>query len=268
METALLNLIHVQKVLASKAARVVLAADGRSWRNSGCAEVTASMPRLKAARCAYLAGSTPPAMCWRGYVRIPVSGTMAHSYVAAFADGSSPFARSAHVSRQRDPLLIPTTRSRGARKGGRGSGRDGGPGPAARRGAPGERRPAPAEPRGPPDPRPGGVPNSAVRSAADSTSTTSSGLGWRADRCLRHRHAVNVSSDARRWIRRKARPVRRAIRAQAERGKGDLGRRKAVYRLHDEDILALADTPGATAASSCSSWSCGMRLLRPHPCVG
>jgi nicotinate phosphoribosyltransferase len=87
VETALLNLIHVQTVLASKAARVVLAARGRSVAEFGMRRSHGIDAGLKAARCAYLAGCDFTSDVLAGITYgIPLAGTMAHSYVTAFAD--------------------------------------------------------------------------------------------------------------------------------------------------------------------------------------
>jgi len=87
VETALLNIIHLQTVLASKAARVVLAAGGRPVAEFGMRRSHGVDAGLKSARCAYLAGcaSTSDVLAGLTY-GIPLAGTMAHSYVTAFAD--------------------------------------------------------------------------------------------------------------------------------------------------------------------------------------
>ncbi|MBA2459627.1 MAG: nicotinate phosphoribosyltransferase, partial [Gemmatimonadales bacterium] len=87
VETALLNIIHLQTVLASKAARVVLAAGGRAVAEFGMRRSHGVDAGLKSARCAYLAGcaSTSDVLAGLTYC-IPLAGTMAHSYVTAFAE--------------------------------------------------------------------------------------------------------------------------------------------------------------------------------------
>jgi nicotinate phosphoribosyltransferase len=87
LESALLNACHVQSVLASKAARVVIAARGRDLAEFGMRRSHGVDAALKAARCAWLAGfgSTSDMLAGRAY-GIPVSGTMAHSFVTAFGD--------------------------------------------------------------------------------------------------------------------------------------------------------------------------------------
>lgn len=87
LESALLNACHLQSVLASKAARVVLAAGGRDLAEFGLRRSHGTDAALKAARCAWIAGfgSTSDVLAGRAY-GIPVSGTMAHSFVTAFGD--------------------------------------------------------------------------------------------------------------------------------------------------------------------------------------
>jgi nicotinate phosphoribosyltransferase len=87
LESALLNACHLQSVLASKAARVVIAAQGRDLAEFGLRRSHGTDAALKAARCAWITGfgSTSDVLAGRAY-GIPVSGTMAHSFVTAFDD--------------------------------------------------------------------------------------------------------------------------------------------------------------------------------------
>jgi nicotinate phosphoribosyltransferase len=87
LESALLNACHLQSVLASKAVRVAIAARGRDPAEFGLRRSHGTDAALKAARCAWIAGfgSTSNVLAGRAY-GIPVSGTMAHSFVTAFGD--------------------------------------------------------------------------------------------------------------------------------------------------------------------------------------
>jgi nicotinate phosphoribosyltransferase len=118
VETALLNLIHVQTVLASKAARVVLAAAGRPVAEFGMRRSHGTDAALKAARCAYLAGCSTTSDVLAGVTyRIPLTGTMAHSYVAAFADELEAFRAYARAFPHDAILLLDTYDTlEGARK--------------------------------------------------------------------------------------------------------------------------------------------------------
>ena len=85
VETALLALIPFPTSIASKAARLVQAAAGRSVAECGSRRAQGPGAALQGARAAYLAGcastSNVEAGCRFG---IPVSGTMAHSWVMTF----------------------------------------------------------------------------------------------------------------------------------------------------------------------------------------
>ncbi len=97
VETFVLNQIHLQTVLASKAARVVDAARGRTVVDFGARRAHGIDAALKVARTSYLAGAagTSNLLAARLY-GIPAFGTMAHSFVQAFEneiDAFEAFAR-------------------------------------------------------------------------------------------------------------------------------------------------------------------------------
>lgn len=84
LETLALNEINIQTMLASKAARVVDAARGRTVVDFGARRAHGVDAAMKAARCAYLAGCAGTSLLSAGRrYDIPVFGTMAHSYVQA-----------------------------------------------------------------------------------------------------------------------------------------------------------------------------------------
>lgn len=97
IETFLMNQIHLQTVLASKAARVVRAAGGRQVVDFGVRRMHGADAGIKAARAFYIAGVDSTSNLLAGQLYgIPVAGTMAHSYVQAFdreADAFRAFAR-------------------------------------------------------------------------------------------------------------------------------------------------------------------------------
>jgi len=84
VETYLLNQIHLQTLVASKAARVVEAAAGRPVMEFGLRRTHGLDAGLKLARAAFIAGvdSTSNVLAGQRY-GVPVSGTMAHSFVQA-----------------------------------------------------------------------------------------------------------------------------------------------------------------------------------------
>ncbi len=92
VETALLAFVTFQTTVASKAARVAAAAGGRGVVEFGARRAHGVEAGVLAARAAYLAGcdGTSNVEAGRRY-GIPVSGTMAHSWVLAFPDEESAF---------------------------------------------------------------------------------------------------------------------------------------------------------------------------------
>lgn len=85
LETLLMNVVHVSTVLATKAARCVVAAEGRTLADFGARRAHGLETANEAARAAYLAGfeGTSNVEAGRRY-GIPVIGTMAHSFIQAF----------------------------------------------------------------------------------------------------------------------------------------------------------------------------------------
>ena len=85
VETFVMNQIHVQSMHASKAARVIQAAEGRAIIDFGGRRAHGLDAALKAARAFHIAGVTATSNVLAGYrYGLPVAGTMAHSYVEAF----------------------------------------------------------------------------------------------------------------------------------------------------------------------------------------
>lgn len=86
IETYVLNQIHLQSVAATKASRVVLAAQGRTVVDFGSRRAHGSDAALKVARVSYLAGAagTSNVAASKRY-GVPAFGTMAHSYIQAHA---------------------------------------------------------------------------------------------------------------------------------------------------------------------------------------
>lgn len=92
-ETFLLNQIHGQSVMASKAARVMLAARGKPVVEFGSRRAHGTDAALQAARCAWMVGAAGTSNVLAGKMfDIPIFGTMAHSYVQAHDDEASAFA--------------------------------------------------------------------------------------------------------------------------------------------------------------------------------
>lgn len=109
VEARLINLLHFQSLIASKAARVALVAPGRRLVDFGMRRAHGAEAAVYAARACYLAGfdasSTVLACAEFG---IPASGTMAHSFVQAHADETEAFEHFARSLPQAAVLLIDT----------------------------------------------------------------------------------------------------------------------------------------------------------------
>jgi nicotinate phosphoribosyltransferase len=92
VESRLINLIHFESVVATKAARSVLAAPGRTLVDFGLRRAHGAEAGLLAARAAYIAGFASTATVLAGaQFGIPVVGTMAHSFVQSHDNESQAF---------------------------------------------------------------------------------------------------------------------------------------------------------------------------------
>jgi nicotinate phosphoribosyltransferase len=109
VETRLINLLQFQTIVASKAARMVLAAGRRQLVDFGLRRAHGAEAGLLAARAAYLAGfdGTATVLAKRRF-GIPVFGTMAHSFVQAHDSEEEAFMRFAAARPDRPTLLIDT----------------------------------------------------------------------------------------------------------------------------------------------------------------
>ena len=98
VESRIINLLHFQTMIASKAARVVLASQGKPLIDFGMRRAHGAEAALFAARACYLAGYAGTATVLAGKeFGIPVSGTMAHAFVLSHdseAEAFDHFARS------------------------------------------------------------------------------------------------------------------------------------------------------------------------------
>jgi nicotinate phosphoribosyltransferase len=108
IETFAMNQINVQTVLASKASRVVTAAQRRTVVDFGLRRMHGIDAGLKAARAFYIAGVDATSNVAAGQCYgIPVAGTMAHSYIQAHDDEYEAFRRFARLYPQ-TVLLVDT----------------------------------------------------------------------------------------------------------------------------------------------------------------
>jgi len=92
IESRLINLVHFGSLVATKAARSVLVAQGKKLVDFGLRRAHGAEAGLLAARAAYLAGYDSTATVLAGSrFGIPVVGTMAHSFVQAHDDEAQAF---------------------------------------------------------------------------------------------------------------------------------------------------------------------------------
>jgi nicotinate phosphoribosyltransferase len=118
VETRVINLLHFQTVIASKAARMALAAPGKLLVDFGLRRTHGAEAGLLAARAGYLAGlsGTATVEAERQF-GVPIFGTMAHSYIEAHADETQAFEHFARSHPDNVVLLIDTyDTEEGARK--------------------------------------------------------------------------------------------------------------------------------------------------------
>lgn len=92
VETFIMNQIHLQTVLASKAGRIVTAADGRPVIDFGPRRMHGIDAAMKAARAFHIGGvaATSNVLAGQRY-GVPVAGTMAHAYIQAHEDEAEAF---------------------------------------------------------------------------------------------------------------------------------------------------------------------------------
>lgn len=109
VETALLSIVGFATAVASKAARVVDAAQGRGIAEFGARHAHGIEAGITAARAAYLAGclSTSNVEAGRRF-GIPLSGTMAHSFIMAHEREEQAFRDFSEVFPESSTLLLDT----------------------------------------------------------------------------------------------------------------------------------------------------------------
>jgi nicotinate phosphoribosyltransferase len=109
VESRLINLLHFQTLIASKAARSVLMAPDKLLVDFGLRRAHGAEAGLLAARATYLAGFAGTATVMAAPLfGIPVYGTMAHSFVQAHDDEAAASDHFAHSLPENVILLIDT----------------------------------------------------------------------------------------------------------------------------------------------------------------
>jgi nicotinate phosphoribosyltransferase len=109
VETRLINLLHLQTLIASKAARSVLMAPDRLLVDFGLRRAHGAEAGLLAARASYIAGFAGTSNVLAGRLfGIPLYGTMAHAFIQAHDDEALAFEHFAHAQPDNVVLLIDT----------------------------------------------------------------------------------------------------------------------------------------------------------------
>ncbi len=109
LETALLNLVNFQTLVATKTSRVVHAAEGRPVSDFGLRRAQGPDGGLAVARASYVGGASSTSNVLAGRIYgIPVFGTHAHSWVMAFADEADAFRAFAASSPKNCVFLLDT----------------------------------------------------------------------------------------------------------------------------------------------------------------
>lgn len=115
VETRLINIVHFQCLIASKASRLVLLAPNKVLVDFGLRRAHGAEAGLMAARASYIAGFSGSATLLAEKVfGIPAFGTMAHSYIQAHDDEMEAFENFAHSRPENLTLLIDTYDTEGA----------------------------------------------------------------------------------------------------------------------------------------------------------
>ncbi len=109
IETAVLSQINHQSLIATKAQRIVRAARGRAVADFGARRAHNMDAAVYGARAAYIGGVVSTATVLAGQMfGIPVTGTMAHSWVMYHKDEYTAFARYARTYPDAAVLLVDT----------------------------------------------------------------------------------------------------------------------------------------------------------------
>ena len=117
VETRLINLVHFQSLIASKAARLVLLAPGKLMVDFGLRRAHGAEAGIMAARASYIGGFSGTATMLAGKLfGIRTYGTMAHSFVQAFDGETAAFEAFAKSRPDNLVLLIDTYDTEAAAK--------------------------------------------------------------------------------------------------------------------------------------------------------
>jgi nicotinate phosphoribosyltransferase len=109
LETPLLNIINYQTLIASKASRIVNAANGKSVIEFGLRRAQGQDAAIKGSRAAYIGGCVATSNVEAGTLYdITIAGTHAHSFVMSFTSEIEAFKKYAETFPESSTFLIDT----------------------------------------------------------------------------------------------------------------------------------------------------------------
>jgi nicotinate phosphoribosyltransferase len=108
IETLLLNILNFQSLIATKSFRVKLASNGKNFSDFGLRR-SHGFGGLQASRAALIGGASSTSNVLAGFLYdLPVSGTMAHSWVQSFDSELIAFRTYAQINPKTSILLVDT----------------------------------------------------------------------------------------------------------------------------------------------------------------
>ncbi|RJP14834.1 MAG: nicotinate phosphoribosyltransferase [Candidatus Abyssobacteria bacterium SURF_5] len=109
LETRLINIMHLESLICTKAARCMAVSRGKTLVDFSLRRTHGSEAGLLVARSSYIAGFDATSNVLAGKLYgIPISGTMAHSYVTTFEDEIESFRAFARSHPRNTILLVDT----------------------------------------------------------------------------------------------------------------------------------------------------------------
>jgi nicotinate phosphoribosyltransferase len=109
LETPLLNILNFQTLIATKAARVCMAAEGDTVVEFGLRRAQGNDGAIAASRAAFIGGCAATSNVLAGQLfNIPVRGTHAHSWVMSFGDEAAAFEAYTQAMPENSTLLVDT----------------------------------------------------------------------------------------------------------------------------------------------------------------
>lgn len=108
IETLLLNFLNFESLIATKAARMVWAAEGRTVVDFGLRRAQ-GLAGIQASRAALIGGVTATSNVYSSFLySLSPSGTQAHSWIQSFPDELSAFRKFVEIYPERSTLLVDT----------------------------------------------------------------------------------------------------------------------------------------------------------------